>query len=101
MLSMWCWQCQAPTVLKLAGLLPQGKRDALAAVTYGRFLVTPIWVTPANRRSSWQPSEDYRPDQTYALPAFPLRTPSDPEQAGACYQSWVNDRDARCNMERL
>ncbi len=84
----------APAVLQVAGMLPQAKRDALAAVTYGRFLVTPIWVTPAGRKSSWQPSEDYRPDQTYALPAFPLRTPPDPEEAGACYQSWVNDRDA-------
>ena len=84
----------APVAVQVNRWLPPGKAEALSAVRYGRFLVTPIWVAPASERHRWPHAESYREGQTYALPAFPLRTPDDPELHGACYQSWLNDRDA-------
>lgn len=84
----------APVVLAIGTWLPEWKRSVLASVRYGRFLVTPIWVSPANERCTWQSAEGYRAGQIYTPPAFPLRTPGDVDTEGACYQSWVNDRDA-------
>jgi protoporphyrinogen/coproporphyrinogen III oxidase len=85
----------APLVLDIAGWLPAAKRDALGSVSYGRFIVTPIWVSRDGEPPRWRAAEPHRPEQTYALRAFPLRTPGDPDRDGACYQSWVNDHAAR------
>ncbi len=85
----------APEALEVLPWLPEWKRAALASVSYGRFLVTPIWVGPAGQCSEFVTAEAHRDGVTYALPAFPLRTSADPDEHGACYQSWVNDGDAQ------
>jgi len=85
----------APCALEVMDWLPDWKKTALASIKYGHFIVTPIWVSRDGAHSSWTPTAYSRPAQTYALPAFPLRTPGEVDEVGACYQSWVNDRHAR------
>jgi monoamine oxidase len=89
--------CALPGTL-VAGIcqdLPAWKLEALRQVRYGRFLSTPILVSPADEPvGPWRFSTT-RPGQRYNSNDFRLKTPGDFEKSGGCYHSYVYDVFAR------
>jgi predicted NAD/FAD-dependent oxidoreductase len=85
----------APAALAVCKDLPAWKRETLAQVRYGRFLATPILVSPANEPvGPWRFSPT-RPGQRYNSNDFRLKSPGDFEKSGGCFHSYVYDRYAR------
>lgn len=85
----------APIALEVCKDLPGWKQRALEAVRYGRYLSTPIAITPANAPvGPWRVTHS-RPSQAYNTNDFRLRTPGDPEIDGTVYHSYVHDVVAR------
>jgi monoamine oxidase len=85
----------APAAAAVCRDLPAWKRQALSQVRYGRFLATPILVSPAGDPvGPWRFSVT-RPGQRYNSNDFKLKTPGDFENAGGCFHSYVYDCFAR------
>ena len=85
----------APIALNVISDLPQAKREALAAIRYGRNIATPISIAAAEQTVAPYPLVPSRPDQTYNSNGFVLRTPGDMEADGGCFHSYVHDVFAR------
>ena len=85
----------APVAARVVPELPDWKRDALLAVRYGRFLCTPIRISPADEGRTPFPMTWCRPRQVYNSNAFALRTPGDMDRDGGCFHSFVYDAYAR------
>ncbi len=85
----------APAAAAVCSDLPAWKRRALSEVRYGRFLATPILVSPADQPAGpWRFSVT-RPGQQYNGNDFRLKTPGDFEDSGGCFHSYVYDCHAR------
>ena len=85
----------APIALEVVADLPAWKRDALRSVTYGSWISTPIVVGPASGPRHPHPLVASRPTVRYNADTFLSRTPSDFEEHGGCYHSFMSDSQAR------
>jgi monoamine oxidase len=75
--------------------LPGWKLDALRAVRYGRWISTPIVVTPADRPAPPYPLVASRPLVRYNCDSFMARTPTDFDADGGTYHSFMADPVAK------
>jgi oxygen-dependent protoporphyrinogen oxidase len=75
--------------------LPGWKLDALRAVRYGRWISTPIVVTPADQPAVPYPLVASRPLVRYNCDSFMARTPTDFDKEGGCHHSFMADPAAR------
>lgn len=89
--------CALPAPVALAVLLelPPWKRSALGQIRYGRFVSTPIAVTPRMVKGSNINLTRSRPRQIYNTNNFALKTPGDLAEDGGCFHSYVYDCHAR------
>lgn len=85
----------APAAAAVCRDLPAWKRVALGEVRYGRFLATPILVSPADEPVGPWRFGISRPGQRYNSNDFVLKTPGDFDKEGGCYHSYVYDTFAR------
>jgi monoamine oxidase len=79
----------------LFGELPEWKRALLRSVPYGRFLSTPIVVTPLGQAGQPRRPVPFRPGQSYNDNQFLHKTPGDIDEAGGCFHSYMYDANAR------
>jgi oxygen-dependent protoporphyrinogen oxidase len=75
--------------------LPGWKLEALRAVRYGRWISTPIVITPAGRTAPRYPLAASRPLVRYNADSFLARTPGDFDKEGGTYHSFMADAAAR------
>jgi len=75
--------------------LPGWKLEALRAVRYGRWISTPIVITPAGRTAPPYPLTASRPLVRYNADGFLARTPGDFDNEGGTYHSFMADAAAR------
>lgn len=85
----------APIAREVCKELPGWKQYALEAVRYGRYLSTPMLITPADRPVGPWRFTTCRPNQVYNGNDFRLRTPGDIDADGGAYHSYVYDANAR------
>lgn len=85
----------APVAASVLPELPGWKLRALSSVRYGRFLSTPIVISPRAEQVGRPSEQPTRPGQAYNSNGFALRTPGDIEKDGGCYHSYVYDSLAR------
>jgi oxygen-dependent protoporphyrinogen oxidase len=85
----------APVAAAVIHGLPDWKREALAAVRYGRFLTTNVVISPRDLPAREYPLTCARSDVAYNLDAFVIRTPGDFDQQGGCFHNLVGDPTAR------
>jgi predicted NAD/FAD-dependent oxidoreductase len=83
-----------PVALHVIEELPDWKRAALSAVRYGRWISTPIVITPADRPAQPFPLVASRPRVRYNADNWLARTPGDMEEGG-CFHSFMSDSAAR------
>lgn len=84
-----------PVAARVFPDLPGWKLEALRAVRYGRWISTPIVVTPADRPAPPYPLAASRPLVRYNADGFLARTPADFDQQGGTYHSFMADAAAR------
>jgi protoporphyrinogen/coproporphyrinogen III oxidase len=85
----------APVSASVIEDLPGWKRQALAAVRYGRFLTTNVVVARSGAPPTRYPMTCARSDVSYNLDAFVIRTPGDFDELGGCFHNIVGDPTAR------
>jgi oxygen-dependent protoporphyrinogen oxidase len=85
----------APVAAAVIEDLPGWKRQALAAIRYGRFMTTNIVVSPRGAPPSRYPMTSARSDVAYNLDAFVIKTPGNFDERGGCFNNIVGDPTSR------
>ena len=85
----------APIAIEVIAELPGWKRAALRAVRYGRWISTPIVVSPHGAPPTRYPLIASRPTVHYNNDLFMGRTPGDFDELGGCFHSYMTNTAAR------
>lgn len=85
----------APIAARVIHGLPEWKRRRLREVPYGRFIATPIVIRKLESDPSTFALTASRPDVLYNTHNFEHRTPSNFEDEGGCFHSFIYDHYAR------
>lgn len=85
----------APIAADLFVGLPDWKSQVLQAVPYGRFISTPIVITPASEDRPAPQMVPYRAGHSYNDNLFMHKTPGDLDEIGGCFHSYMYDAHAR------
>jgi protoporphyrinogen oxidase len=85
----------APLAIGVLAELPGWKRAALRAVPYGRWISTPIVISPRGAPATRYPLVASRQTVSYNVDHFMGRTPGDVDELGGCFHSFMTNTAGR------